>query len=116
MQPVPSCFWRRELWEGAGGVTVDRHLAMDVELWLAFEERAKLHVISETLSISKVHPAAKTTQNRHELYAERRRCAFAAAKRRGVRPSTIIARKLCWTVVWRVIWLVHRILGKRGKS
>ena len=113
--PQPSCFWRRGLWEAVGGVNVDNHLAMDFELWLAFQQRAELHTIDRTLSVSKLHAGAKSTRHRRQQYADMRRRALASASQRGIWPGVLVARKLWWTAAWRVGWLGRRILS-RGKK
>ena len=111
--PQPSCFWRRDLWEAVGGVNVANHLTMDFELWLAMRRRAALHTIDQTLSVSKVHAEAKSTRLKGRQYADTRQRAFAAARVEGVWPTTLIARKLWWTVAWRVGWLWRRLSGSR---
>ncbi len=110
--PQAACFWRRSLWDEVGGLTVGNELAMDFELWLKFSERSDLHVLPLRLATCKVHRAAKTQRLSRQLYAARRRCAFAAAKRRGVWPGLMLWRKLVWTFAWRI----QRMLRRRGAT
>jgi len=111
--PQPSCFWRRDLWRDVGGVNVSNHLSMDYELWLEMHRRAALHTIDDTLSVSKAHADAKSTRLKGRQYADVRRRAFRAATDAGVWPTTLIARKLWWTVAWRVGWVWRRLFGSR---
>jgi hypothetical protein len=109
--PQPSCFWRRELWDAVGGVNVANHLTMDYELWLAFHSRTTLHTIERTLSVSKLHPGAKSRRCHRQQYADMRGRAFHAARQAGVSASRLIARKLFWTAYWRMCAVKHRIFG-----
>jgi len=45
-----SCFWKRELWEKAGGMNTSYRYAGDMELWLRFFRHAKLHTTLATLA------------------------------------------------------------------
>ena len=109
--PQPSCFWRRDLWDAVGGVRVDNHLTMDYELWLEFRSRTTLHTIDRPLSVSKLHPGAKSRRFRRQQYADMRRRAFRAARRAGVPAWRLGARKLFWTVFWRLCAVKHRLFG-----
>ncbi len=44
-----SCFWRRRLWEKAGGLRTDLGYAADFELWTRFARHEKLHAVSTIL-------------------------------------------------------------------
>lgn len=44
-----SCFWRRELWEKAGGLRPDYCYAADFELWTRFARHADLYAVSTLL-------------------------------------------------------------------
>ncbi len=112
--PQPACFWRRSLWDRAGGLTVGNHLAMDFDLWLKFQEMTELHVLDATLAVCKVHPTAKTRRLRRELYAARRQCALTAARRRGVPAARVLWRKIAWTFAWRFRRLLGKTQGQRG--
>ncbi len=41
-----SCFWRRSLWERAGGLRTDLRYAADFELWTRFAKFAELYAVS----------------------------------------------------------------------
>lgn len=58
-----STFWRRELWDAAGGyVNEDKHYAMDYELWQRFAAHADLVTAQTTFGAFRVHRAQKTAQ------------------------------------------------------
>ena len=44
-----SCFWRRGLWERAGGLKEDLRYAADFELWTRFAQYYDLHAVSTVL-------------------------------------------------------------------
>jgi glycosyltransferase involved in cell wall biosynthesis len=100
--PQASCFWRRDLWEAVGGVRVRNHLTADYELWLEFQQRATLHTINRTLSVSKMHARGKSTLYRPEQYVDMRRLAFREARRRNISPNVLVGRKLVWTAAKRL--------------
>jgi glycosyltransferase involved in cell wall biosynthesis len=100
--PQPSCFWSRHLWELVGGVRESNHLAMDYELWLAFEEHAQLQTTEQVYSVSELHPGSKSVRAHGGQYAEIRRCALAAARRRGVSWGRLFWRKWSWAAAWRL--------------
>lgn len=56
-----STFWRRELWEKAGGfVNADLHYGMDFDLWRRFAAHADLVSIQTPLAAYRQHPQQKT--------------------------------------------------------
>lgn len=98
----PSSFWRRALWDKVGGLNEQNHLAMDIELWLAFEEFALLHGIPSTLSVSRMHPGSKTDSRRRAQVVVHMRCAYDAARRRGLRALSLTTRMFPWVFANRV--------------
>ena len=49
-----------------------------------------------------------------KLYAARRQCALAAARRRGVPIARLLSRKIAWTFAWRFRRLLGKTQGQRG--
>jgi glycosyltransferase involved in cell wall biosynthesis len=58
--PQPSAFWRRSLYEEAGGLDESMDLAMDGDLWARFAQRARPVHLRRTLSRIRVHSQQKT--------------------------------------------------------
>ncbi|MDL1902924.1 glycosyltransferase [Anaerolineae bacterium CFX9] len=56
-------FWRRSLWERAGG-QIDTHLhwTMDYALWRKMAQHADLYTVDRVLAAYRSHPAQKTAQ------------------------------------------------------
>lgn len=93
----PSVFWRRGLWERAGGLQAQWDMAMDADLWLRFARHAPPRHLPEYLSAMRSYPEQKTRAlqpaGRREDEALRRREAprLAALPRAPVR---LVARAL----------------------
>lgn len=56
----PSCFWRRSLFERAGGLDINLHLTMDSDLWLRFSRHTKPYHLAKYLSCMRFYPEQKT--------------------------------------------------------
>jgi hypothetical protein len=79
-----STFWRRSLWERAGGrVDAGLRLAGDFELWARFFSHAELVGVETPLAGFRVHPGQKTASQMREYIAEAR----AVLARHGGRPQ-----------------------------
>jgi glycosyltransferase involved in cell wall biosynthesis len=66
-----STFWRRSLWERAGGrVDTSLALAADFELWARFYQHAELHGVAAFLGGFRVHSDQRTSGRRDEYVAE----------------------------------------------
>lgn len=72
----PACFFRRSLFEAAGGVNPDLHYALDLDLWIRFgmlqrENPAwRFRYIPQELAMSRMHRENKTLSMRHQAYQE----------------------------------------------
>lgn len=63
-----STFWRRSLWERAGGrLESSLTYAADFELWLRFFDQAALFAVESPLGIFRVHPAQKSAASQAYL-------------------------------------------------
>jgi len=99
--PQMAVFWNRAMWEGVGGLDVDRHLDMDYDLWLRFAKVSEPLVFKEILADFRVHPEAKgSRQTVSQLNA-----ALATAQKH--------AAGLGWQ--GRTALLVHRLLSWRTR-
>ena len=66
-----STFWRRSLWERAGGqIDSSLHLAGDFELWARFFQHADLYGIAVPLGGFRRHRGQKTAQHMDAYYNE----------------------------------------------
>ena len=86
-----STFWRRSLWERAGGcLDLSYPLAADFDLWLRFAELTDLVGVGVPLAAFRVQAGQRS--ERH--YADYVREADAAIRKRGTRPRGPVRR---WT-------------------
>lgn len=66
-----STFWRRSLWERAGGKLDTRwKIAADFELWMRFHEHAQLYAVDAPLGGFRLHGDQKTSHQRQEYQRE----------------------------------------------
>jgi glycosyltransferase involved in cell wall biosynthesis len=78
-----STFWRRSLWERAGGaLDVSYRLAADFELWARFYRHANLFGLAAPLGGFRLHPEQKTATQLASYLEE----AEAALRRHGGEP------------------------------
>jgi glycosyltransferase involved in cell wall biosynthesis len=81
-----STFWRRQLWEEAGGSLDDRlAYAGDFELWARFWEHTDLVATSCPLAAFRVQPEQKTAQL--DAYCHEAEQVLAPYRRRTVQPA-----------------------------
>jgi Glycosyl transferase family 2 len=92
-----STFWRRSLWEKAGGrVDASLKLAGDFELWCRFFDHAPLYAVATPLAGFLRHGEQKTA-TRFEAYLDE---AEAVLRQRGLRPYGGVEsalRRTVWT-------------------
>jgi glycosyltransferase involved in cell wall biosynthesis len=80
-----STFWRRSIWEKAGGgIDASLPLAGDTELWAKFYQHADLYGVATPLGGFRMHGDQKTS-HRMLAYIEE---SIAVLKRNGGRPYT----------------------------
>jgi glycosyltransferase involved in cell wall biosynthesis len=69
-----STFWRRSLWEKAGGfVDASLSLAGDFDLWARFFRHAEIYAVGTPLGGARRHGSQKTATRQEEYYAEAER-------------------------------------------
>ncbi len=66
----PSVFFRKELFDEAGGLNINLHYAMDLDLWLRFLSVSPLHLINTDLSINRTYPNTKTSTGKEDAINE----------------------------------------------
>jgi glycosyltransferase involved in cell wall biosynthesis len=87
----PSVFWRRGLFDAAGGLNASFNLAMDSDLWLRFARIARPHHLARYLSCMRYYPEQKTRalqpagRKEDELLRKRESPALAAWPRAPLR-------------------------------
>jgi glycosyltransferase involved in cell wall biosynthesis len=87
-----STFWRRELWDRAGGfISVEDEPASDFELWTRFFNHAEVHAVDTALGVFRYHHAQRTAKE-FERYLQSAREALV---RHGFAPPR--RRELAWT-------------------
>jgi glycosyltransferase involved in cell wall biosynthesis len=89
-------FWRRELWQKAGGVKGNLRLAGDYDLWRRFANHAELIVVDRALGSFRMREG-RLSQNRKAYYAEIDRLLSESEKRDRNRVSATF--KSCRTEV-----------------
>lgn len=98
----PSAFWRKRLWDEAGGLREHLHYAMDYDLWLRFAERTTLHGIDDALSVALREPGGKTFDHRDRTWAEVMQCAYEHAARANAGRAAITLGFLRWYMMGRL--------------
>lgn len=88
-------FWRRSLWQQAGGKVNDLHFGMDFELWKRFAERTTLLPVHVPLAAFRLNPQRKSKAI-HKYYQEVgvRLPSFFAVIGKATRLAFQIPRKL----------------------
>lgn len=62
--PQPSAFWRRGLYEAAGGLDLSFDLAMDADLWIRFADRTEPVHVRRIWSRMRLYPEQKNQRLR----------------------------------------------------
>jgi glycosyltransferase involved in cell wall biosynthesis len=105
----PALFFRKRVFEAAGGVATDLHWTMDYELWLRLMPQARKHVyLPEQMACATSHGGAKSVRGLWTQIAE-----LVGVKRRYAArlPLNLWDRLLLWRGVGRlyVYWLAVRL-------
>lgn len=66
----PSVFFSKRLFDRVGGVNLDLHYAMDLDLWLRMRKLAEVRYLPRTLSLLRQHGAAKTLRDNERAMRE----------------------------------------------
>jgi glycosyltransferase involved in cell wall biosynthesis len=72
----PACFFRRQLWECAGGLNTKLQYALDLDLWIRFgllqreHPHWKFKYVRQVIAHSRMHRDNKTISKRRECYQE----------------------------------------------
>lgn len=63
-------FWRRSLWEKAGGKLEEIPYSMDLKLWQSFAEHEKLYCVHACLASYRLNPDRKNNDHHRKYYQE----------------------------------------------
>jgi len=117
MIPQPSAFWRREVYEEAGGLNLDLHYAMDWDLFLRIGKRHPERFIhlSVPLSTFRVHPESKSVSKREAFRKENQfvRGQFTSDPRwrRKLKEKLYLAK-----IEWKYLTERGRLVLKKDRS
>lgn len=87
----PSVFFQKALYERAGGVNLELHYAMDLDLWLRMRKLAELHYLPRELSLLRQQSGAKTLRDNERAMREVQRVVVGHARGRPL-PAQARAR------------------------
>jgi glycosyltransferase involved in cell wall biosynthesis len=59
--PQETCFWRRRIYDGVGGVDASFKFALDYDLFVRFMERGRMERVDRFLGAFRRHEASKTS-------------------------------------------------------
>ncbi len=65
--PQPSTFWRRDLYEEIGGLTLDFDVATDFDLWIKFADVTPIYHVRRFWSKYRIHPKQKSLNSNEKL-------------------------------------------------
>jgi hypothetical protein len=89
-----SCFWRRTLWEKAGGLVDNLRLAADFDLWTKFAKFADLYSVSTLLGGFSSRGKDNRSVANADKYAAEIRQVEAKLRADPTSPEAILSRKL----------------------
>jgi glycosyltransferase involved in cell wall biosynthesis len=94
-----STFWRRSLWERAGGcLDTSLNVAADFELWARFYQHADLHGVVALLGGFRDHGDQRSVHHREEYLAEADRILRRYSGKRCNRAESLLRR-----VFWKIL-------------
>jgi glycosyltransferase involved in cell wall biosynthesis len=101
-----STFWRRSLWERAGGLNPDYPLAGDFELWARFFKLADLYGVATVLGSFRMHRDQKTAS----LLAKYSEEAERGFLQHGGRPFGQLESFVYVKLLRRLPWRIKRLI------
>lgn len=63
-------FWRRSLWNKAGGKLIEVPYTMDMKLWQSFAKHAQLYSVESCLASYRLNPQRKNNDGHYHYYQE----------------------------------------------
>ena len=101
-----SMFWRKSLWEKAGGLNLSLSLAADFELWTRFAKHAELVAVSVPLAAFRFLPGEQRSSLERDGY-EHEALTVCDPLKKPLRIWDIVAncgvvwRSICRFLVWK---------------
>jgi glycosyltransferase involved in cell wall biosynthesis len=114
--PQESTFWRRSLWERAGGLDPGLQLAGDFDLWARFYRHAELWCVRALVGIFRSHPSQKSRAYNEYLAEAEPLLARYGGKRYSAREARVrarLARHITNQRLWRLPTSARALLGRR---
>jgi glycosyltransferase involved in cell wall biosynthesis len=87
--PQETCFWRRGLYEKAGGMDPSFRFAMDYDLFVRFMAHGRLRRVPRVLGAFRVHREAKTTTQLLTIGQEE---VSRVYRKYGIRPVPVLGK------------------------
>lgn len=100
----PAVFFRRELWESAGGLATCWRAAFDYDLWLRFARLSPAHPVHRVIARFRRHPGSISEATFERQFEEELRLA----RREGGRLHGLIHRFNTWKILTVYRWLNRR--------
>ncbi|HET7536577.1 MAG TPA: glycosyltransferase family 2 protein [Candidatus Didemnitutus sp.] len=91
-----SCFWRRSLWEKAGGLRTELRFAADFELWTRFAQHADLYAVHTLLGGFTHRLGQNRSLANSDRYVSDIQAAIAELRRDPSSAEARLARRLMW--------------------
>jgi glycosyltransferase involved in cell wall biosynthesis len=114
--PQESTFWRRSLWERAGGLDPGLQFAGDFDLWARFYRNAELWCVRALLGIFRSHPAQKSRAYEEYLAEAEPLLVRHGGERyssREARVRALLARHVTNQRLWRLPNSARALLERR---
>ena len=100
----PATFWRRDLWQQAGGLSTDYRAAFDYDLWIRLAACSRALPIHQVLASFRRHDTSISARQFERQFQEE----LASAVRAGQPLHRLVHRFNCWKIL-----CVYRLLSRR---
>jgi glycosyltransferase involved in cell wall biosynthesis len=112
-----SMFWRRDLWNKAGGLDLQYKLAADFELWTRFARYSDHVTIGLPLAGFRLRADSRSKANEDKYYSE----VLTASKKlpktnfivRKLTSSNQVINKLIRLLIWKKAWIYYYSVSRQ---
>ena len=103
--PGMSTFWRRSIYDRAGGFDPAYQLAFDADLWIRFSELGKIEHVARQWSRMRFYPEQKNRRLRQESNDEEKRIRTRYFRNQAVPATYWLRRKLALSLrfAWKLL-------------